>query len=121
MKFIILEEANNPDDSLFAYIDETKIHNDFDSGKTVATIMYFKGNEGRGDKLAQIKVTLSENYISDTYHLAGTASDEQKMQAALDAAKKIFEDKGIPSKYFSAIFMSQGSILYTNLPDSQAV
>lgn len=121
MKFIKLDDIKNEDEALFAYIDEVELRTDFDTGKTKVTVMYFRGKQELGDKITQIHVTLGDNYISDTYHLTGKISDEQRVKAALDAGRKIFEEKEVPANYFSAIFMSQRPILYTKMPDSKAV
>lgn len=121
MKHIELKKADDINGALFAYIDETELRTDFDTGKTTAVAMYFNGPEEMGDKLTEIKLTLGDNYISDTYRLRGELSEDSKIKAALDAAKIIYEDKGIPERYFSAIFMSQRPIVYTDDPNMQNV
>lgn len=121
MKFIKLNNPENENEALFAYIDEAELRTDFDSGKTKVTVMYFKGKQELRDKIAQINITLGDNYISDTYHLTGQVSEEQKAIAALDAGRRIYEERGVPTKYFSAIFMSLQPILYTEMPDTKAI
>ena len=121
MRFIKLEDSKSDEEAILAYINEAELRTDFDTGKTKVTIMYFKGGQDKGDKIAQVLATLGDNYISDTYNLTGTVTKEQKIQAALDAGRRIFEEKGVPVKYFSAIFLSQHPVIYTELPDAKAV
>jgi len=121
MKFIELEKAEDINNALFAYIDESEIRTDFDTQKTKVTVAFFRGPESEGDKLTQIRLTLSDEYISDTYHLTGDVSEEVKIKAVLGAAKRVFDDKGIPTKYGGAVFTSQHPIVYTDDPDMRSV
>jgi len=121
MIFQELEKGYDIKDSIFLYVDEDNINIDFDTKKMKTIISYYKGYENQGDKQTDILLTLSDNYISDTYRMTGKISDKTRVKAAFDAGKQIFDNEGIPYQYNSAIFMSGHPVIYTPNSDMTSI
>lgn len=119
MKYIELVKNDDENDSLIAVIDESQLRTDFDTGKTRIIVAYYKGPKENEDKLTEVRLTLGDSYIADKYHLDGEVSDDDKIKAALEAGKEIFDDKGIPYSYGGAIFTSGHQIVYSAETDMQ--
>lgn len=79
--------------SLFVALDPAELRTDFDTDITKVTLEYFEGQPDNQSPVFEIKLELSDNFISDTYHLSGTLSQDVKVKASLDVGERIYQEK----------------------------
>ena len=121
MKLIELEKANSKNDTLYACFQEDEIRDIFDNGSIRIYVDFYKGPIDQADKLTDLLLTLSDEYILYTYNLTGKVSQESKIQAIIDAIKKVFVEGGIPYSNSSAMFKCSHPVIYTNKIDSTSI
>lgn len=78
---------------LFVALDSSELRTDFDTDVTKVTLKYFKEQPDGQSPLFEVRLELSDNYISDTYHLSGILPEDVKLKASLEVGERIYREK----------------------------
>lgn len=88
---------------VFVALDSSELRTDFDTDITKVTLEYFKEQPNGQSPLFEVRIELSDNYISDTYHLSGILSEGVKIKASLELGERIYQEKSDTLQNFECV------------------
>lgn len=95
------------------FVSVQNLRTDTETNSVKAELEYFQGQPTDSQSsLCEIGVRMSDEFIEDTYHLTGLASEQTRANAALDLGERIYNEKGIPKK-FNNVIASTNGLRYT--------
>lgn len=97
------KEITTDTKGVFVALDSSELRTDFDTDITKVTLEYFKERPNGQSPLFEVRLELSDNYISDTYHLSGILSEDVKIKASLELGERIYQEKSDTLQNFECV------------------
>jgi len=116
-------EIKSSENEIYVAVDAEDVRTEFDTGRTKATLLYYKVLNGDKKIIHEMSLELSEEFINDTYNLTDKMTLESKIRACLDVGVRAYEEKrGIPCKFERVVGLrSNASLRYIPLIDMQSI